>query len=80
HATCKTASGDDALGNKVTPYDIENITKEALKSPIVLEYMNTTRKTLQTSQRATKIANYGREELYNDPYAIGGKSGLSDLG
>lgn len=80
HATFKNASGADALGNKVSPYDIAIITKEALKYPIVLDYMNTTRSTLHTSQRAPKIANYGREELYDDPYAIGSKSGLSALG
>ncbi|PEE40393.1 D-alanyl-D-alanine carboxypeptidase family protein [Bacillus pseudomycoides] len=80
HATFKNASGADALGNRVSPYDIAIITKEALKYPIVLEYMNTTRTTLHTSQRAPKIANYGREELYADPYAIGSKSGLSALG
>ncbi|PGC32128.1 D-alanyl-D-alanine carboxypeptidase [Bacillus pseudomycoides] len=80
HATFKNASGADALGNRVSPYDIAIITKEALKYPIVLEYMNTIRTTLHTSQRAPKIANYGREELYADPYAIGSKSGLSALG
>ncbi|MDM5190650.1 D-alanyl-D-alanine carboxypeptidase [Bacillus sp. DX4.1] len=80
HATFKNASGADALGNKVSPYDIAIITKEALKYPIVLDYMNTTRTTLHTSQRSPKIANYGREELYNDSYAIGSKSGLSALG
>ncbi|PGT98535.1 D-alanyl-D-alanine carboxypeptidase family protein [Bacillus cereus] len=80
HATFKNASGADALGNKVSPYDIAIITKEALKYPVVLEYMNSTRTTLHTSERSPKIANYGREELYNDPYAIGSKSGLSTLG
>ncbi|PFN07950.1 MULTISPECIES: D-alanyl-D-alanine carboxypeptidase family protein [Bacillus cereus group] len=80
HATFKNASGADALGNKVSPYDIAIITKEALKYPIVLDYMNTTRTTLHTSMRSPKIANYGREELYDDPYAIGSKSGLSALG
>ncbi|MGE6365929.1 D-alanyl-D-alanine carboxypeptidase family protein [Bacillus paramycoides] len=80
HATFKNASGADALGNKVSPYDIAIITKEALKYPIVLEYMNSTRTTLHTSERSPKIANYGREELYDDPYAIGSKSGLSALG
>ena len=80
HATFKNASGADALGNRVSPYDIAIITKEALKYPIVLEYMNTIRTTLHTSQRAPKIANHGREELYADPYAIGSKSGLSALG
>ncbi len=80
HATFKNASGADALGNKVSPYDIAIITKEALKYPIVLEYMNSTRTTLHTSERSPNIANYGREELYDDPYAIGSKSGLSALG
>ncbi|PGK41677.1 D-alanyl-D-alanine carboxypeptidase [Bacillus anthracis] len=80
HATFKNASGADALGNKVSPYDIAMITKEALKYPVVLEYMNSTRTTLHTSERSPKIANYGREELYDDPYAIGSKSGLSALG
>ncbi|WP_243525079.1 D-alanyl-D-alanine carboxypeptidase family protein [Bacillus pseudomycoides] len=80
HATFKNASGADAIGNKVSPYDIAIITKEALKYPIVLDYMNTTQTTLHTSQRAPKIANHGREELYDDPYAIGSKSGLSALG
>ncbi|PEB47469.1 D-alanyl-D-alanine carboxypeptidase [Bacillus pseudomycoides] len=80
HATFKNASGADALGNKVSPYDIAIIAKEALKYPIVLQYMNTIHTTLHTSQRAPKIANYGREELYADPYAIGSKSGLSALG
>ncbi|MGU3371763.1 D-alanyl-D-alanine carboxypeptidase family protein [Bacillus mycoides] len=80
HATFKNASGADALGNKVSPYDIAIITKEALKYPIVLDYMNSTRTTLHTSERSPKIANYGREELYDDPYAIGSKSGLSALG
>lgn len=80
HATFKNASGADALGNKVSPYDIAIITKEALKYPVVLEYMNSTRTTLHTSERSPKIANYGREELYDDPYAIGSKSGLSALG
>lgn len=80
HATFKNASGADALGNKVSPYDIAMITKEALKYPVVLEYMNSTRTTLHTSERSPNIANYGREELYDDPYAIGSKSGLSALG
>ena len=80
HATFKNASGADALGNKVSPYDIAIITKEALKYPIVLEYMNSIHTTLHTSERSPKIANYGREELYDDPYAIGSKSGLSALG
>ncbi len=80
HATFKNASGADALGNKVSPYDIAIITKEALKYPVVLEYMNSTRTTLHTSERSPNIANYGREELYDDPYAIGSKSGLSALG
>lgn len=80
HATFKNASGADALGNKVSPYDIAIITKEALKYPVVLEYMNTTHTTLHTSERSPKIANYGREELYDDRYAIGSKSGLSALG
>ena len=80
HATFKNASGADALGNKVSPYDIAMITKEALKYPVVLEYMNSTRTTLHTSARSPNIANYGREELYDDPYAIGSKSGLSALG
>lgn len=80
HATFKNASGADALGNKVSPYDIAMITKEALKYPVVLEYMNSTRTTLHTSERSLNIANYGREELYDDPYAIGSKSGLSALG
>ncbi|AXY06650.1 D-alanyl-D-alanine carboxypeptidase [Bacillus thuringiensis LM1212] len=80
HATFKNASGADALGNKVSPYDIAMITKEALKYPVVLEYMNSTRTTLHTSERSPQIANYGREELYDDPYAIGSKSGLSALG
>ncbi|MFB5251527.1 D-alanyl-D-alanine carboxypeptidase family protein [Bacillus mycoides] len=80
HATFKNASGADALGNKVSPYDIAIITKEALKYPIVLDYMNSTHTTLHTSERSPKIANYGREELYDDPYAIGSKSGLSALG
>ncbi|PGM87177.1 D-alanyl-D-alanine carboxypeptidase family protein [Bacillus cereus] len=80
HATFKNASGADALGNKVSPYDIAIITKEALKYPIVLDYMNSTRTTLHTSERSPKIANYGREELYDDPYALGSKSGLSALG
>ncbi|WIL47142.1 D-alanyl-D-alanine carboxypeptidase [Bacillus bombysepticus] len=80
HATFKNASGADALGNKVSPYDIAIITKEALKYPVVLEYMNSTRTTLHTSERSLNIANYGREELYDDPYAIGSKSGLSALG
>ncbi|QWG47274.1 D-alanyl-D-alanine carboxypeptidase [Bacillus mycoides] len=80
HATFKNASGADALGNKVSPYDIAIITKEALKYPIVLDYMNSTRTTLHTSERSPKIANYGREELYDDSYAIGSKSGLSALG
>ncbi len=80
HATFKNASGADALGNKVSPYDIAMITKEALKYPVVLEHMNSTRTTLHTSERSPKIANYGREELYDDPYAIGSKSGLSALG
>ncbi|HHT7235880.1 MULTISPECIES: D-alanyl-D-alanine carboxypeptidase family protein [Bacillus] len=80
HATFKNASGADALGNKVSPYDIAIITKEALKYPIVLDYMNSTHTTLHTSERSPKIANYGREELYADPYAIGSKSGLSALG
>ena len=80
HATFKNASGADALGNKVSPYDIAIITKEALKYPIVLQYMNSVNTTLHTSERSPKIANYGREELYDDPYAIGSKSGLSALG
>ena len=80
HATFKNASGADAIGNKVSPYDIAIITKEALKYPVVLEYMNSTRTTLHTSERSPNIANYGREELYDDPYAIGSKSGLSALG
>ncbi|WP_044439230.1 D-alanyl-D-alanine carboxypeptidase family protein [Bacillus mycoides] len=80
HATFKNASGADALGNKVSPYDIAIITKEALKYPIVLEYMNSIHTTLHTSERSPKIVNYGREELYDDPYAIGSKSGLSALG
>ncbi|MFA2690717.1 D-alanyl-D-alanine carboxypeptidase family protein [Bacillus mycoides] len=80
HATFKNASGADALGNKVSPYDIAIITKEALKYPIVLEYMNSIHTTLHTSERSPKIANYGREELYDDSYAIGSKSGLSALG
>ncbi|MGE6347196.1 D-alanyl-D-alanine carboxypeptidase family protein [Bacillus mycoides] len=80
HATFKNASGADALGNKVSPYDIAIITKESLKYPIVLEYMNSIHTTLHTSERSPKIANYGREELYDDPYAIGSKSGLSALG
>ncbi|KOS25158.1 D-alanyl-D-alanine carboxypeptidase [Bacillus anthracis] len=80
HATFKNASGADALGNKVSPYDMAMITKEALKYPVVLEYMNSTRTTLHTSERSPNIANYGREELYDDPYAIGSKSGLSALG
>ncbi|ETT75864.1 D-alanyl-D-alanine carboxypeptidase family protein [Bacillus mycoides] len=80
HATFKNASGADALGNKVSPYDIAIITKESLKHPIVLEYMNSIHTTLHTSERSPKIANYGREELYDDPYAIGSKSGLSALG
>ncbi|WP_459501721.1 D-alanyl-D-alanine carboxypeptidase family protein [Bacillus sp. C1] len=80
HATFKNASGADAIGNKVSPYDIAIITKEALKYPIVLDYMNSTRTTLHTSERTEKLANYGREELYDDPYAIGSKSGLSTLG
>ncbi|PEP19206.1 D-alanyl-D-alanine carboxypeptidase family protein [Bacillus wiedmannii] len=80
HATFKNASGADALGNKVSPYDIAMITKEALNYPVVLEYMNSTRTTLHTSERSPNIANYGREELYDDPYAIGSKSGLSALG
>ncbi|PEK19686.1 D-alanyl-D-alanine carboxypeptidase family protein [Bacillus wiedmannii] len=80
HATFKNASGADALGNKVSPFDIAMITKEALKYPVVLEYMNSTRTTLHTSERSPNIANYGREELYDDPYAIGSKSGLSALG
>ena len=80
HVTFKNASGADALGNKVSPYDIAIITKEALKYPIVLEYMNSIHTTLHTSERSPKIANYGREELYDDPYAIGSKSGLSALG
>ncbi|MEK5250253.1 serine hydrolase [Bacillus sp. FSL R9-9530] len=80
HATFKNASGADALGNKVSPYDIAIITKKALKYPIVLEYMNSIHTTLHTSERSPKIANYGREELYDDPYAIGSKSGLSALG
>ncbi len=80
HATFKNASGADALGNKVSPYDIAMITREALKYPVVLEYMNSTRTTLHTSERSPNIANYGREELYDDPYAIGSKSGLSALG
>ncbi|EMY5506414.1 serine hydrolase [Bacillus sp. FSL L8-0642] len=80
HATFKNASGADALGNKVSPYDIAMITKEALKYPVILEYMNSTRTTLHTSERSPNIANYGREELYDDPYAIGSKSGLSALG
>ncbi|MED1266488.1 D-alanyl-D-alanine carboxypeptidase [Bacillus mycoides] len=80
HATFKNASGADALGNKVSPYDIAIITKEALKYPIILEYMNSIHTTLHTSERSPKIANYGREELYDDPYAIGSKSGLSALG
>ncbi|PFB28452.1 D-alanyl-D-alanine carboxypeptidase family protein [Bacillus cereus] len=80
HATFKNASGADALGNKVSPYDIAMITKEVLKYPVVLEYMNSTRTTLHTSERSPNIANYGREELYDDPYAIGSKSGLSALG
>jgi len=80
HATFKNASGADALGNKVSPYDIAMITKEALKYPVVLEYMNSTRTTLHTSERSPNIANYGREELYDDSYAIGSKSGLSALG
>ncbi len=42
--------------------------------------MNSTRTTLHTSERSPNIANYGREELYDDPYAIGSKSGLSALG
>lgn len=74
HATFKNASGADALGNKVSPYDIAIITKEALKYPVVLEYMNSTRTTLHTSERSPNIANYGREELYDDPYAIGSKA------
>lgn len=80
HATFKNASGADALENKVSPYDIAIITKESLKYPIVLEYMNSIHTTLHTSERSPKIANYGREELYDDPYAIGSKSGLSALG
>lgn len=80
HANFKNASGADALGNKVSPYDIAIITKESLKYPIVLEYMNSIHTTLHTSERSPKIANYGREELYDDPYAIGSKSGLSALG
>lgn len=80
HATFKNASGADTLGNKVSPYDIAILTKEALKYPIVLQYMNSTRTTLHTSERTVKLANYGREELYDDPYAIGSKSGLSALG
>ena len=64
----------------MSPYDIAIITKEALKYPVVLEYMNSTRTTLHTSERSPNIANYGREELYDDPYAIGSKSGLSALG
>lgn len=80
HATFKNASGADTLSNKVSPYDIALITKESLKFPEVLELMNTTRTTIHTSMRTKKIANYGREELYDDPYAIGSKSGLSALG
>ena len=36
--------------------------------------MNSTRTTLHTSERSPNIANYGREELYDDPYAIGSKA------
>ncbi len=31
HATFKNASGADALGNKVSPYDIAIITKRSIK-------------------------------------------------
>lgn len=80
HVTFKNASGADALGNKVSPYDMAMITKAVLQHPIVLDYMNTTLATVHTSQQTKKIANHGREELYADPYAIGSKSGLSALG
>ena len=51
----QNASGADALGNKVSPYDIAIITKEALKYPVVLEYMNSTRTTLHTSERSQRL-------------------------
>lgn len=79
HTTFKNASGADALGNKISPYDLALITKEALKYPIVLQDMNTIHTTVHTSMQTKKIANYGREELYADPHAIGSKSGLSAL-
>lgn len=79
HTTFKNASGADALGNKISPYDLALITREVLKYPEVLQDMNTIHTTIHTSMQTKKIANYGREELYADPHAIGSKSGLSAL-
>ncbi|PHA00021.1 D-alanyl-D-alanine carboxypeptidase [Bacillus pseudomycoides] len=79
HTTFKNASGADALGNKISPYDLALITKEVLKYPQVLQDMNTVHTTIHTSMQTKNIANYGREELYADPHAIGSKSGLSTL-
>ncbi|MFD3448766.1 D-alanyl-D-alanine carboxypeptidase family protein [Microbacteriaceae bacterium 4G12] len=73
------ASGKDALMHKLSAHDLALITQAAIQHPEVLQCMNTVTTTVHTSLQQKKISNFGRKDLYNDPYAIGSKSGRTML-
>lgn len=75
----RNASGADASGMQVTPYDIACITKEAITHPEVLQAMSMVTATVHTSEQQKEITNSGRIALFHDPYAIASKSGRTDM-
>lgn len=79
HTGFHNASGADAIGHNTSAYDLAVITKKAIQYPQVLANMNTVKTVVHTSQQEKEIANNGRKDLYDDPYAIGSKSGLTAL-
>lgn len=76
----KNASGIEAWGQRMSPYDLALIARELLKHPEAVKAMHTITTPIHTSLQNTTITNNGRKSLFDNPYAIASKSGRTDIG